>query len=224
MTYAGRLDPMASGVLLVLAGEECKNKEKYLKLSKEYDFKILFGFATDTYDILGKIVSTGGAMEEKEITKAIKNNLGYFKGKFTQKYPPYSSKTWEATRAELPVKAEKRRVNVYSLRFTKINSINSKKLLTQIKKRINKVHGPARNAKSKAFAGGDFRQKEILKLWDKYLHTSMLKYFFIASFKIRCSSGTYVRGIANSLGQRIKIPALAYSINRTLVGKWGYVR
>ena len=30
MTYAGRLDPMAEGVLLVLVGEECKNKDKYL--------------------------------------------------------------------------------------------------------------------------------------------------------------------------------------------------
>lgn len=36
MTYAGRLDPLASGVMLVLTGEECKNKDKYLKLDKEY--------------------------------------------------------------------------------------------------------------------------------------------------------------------------------------------
>ena len=36
MTYAGRLDPMASGLLLVLAGEEIKNKEKYLGLDTEY--------------------------------------------------------------------------------------------------------------------------------------------------------------------------------------------
>ena len=30
MTYAGRLDPMAEGVLIVLVGEEVHNKEKYL--------------------------------------------------------------------------------------------------------------------------------------------------------------------------------------------------
>ncbi|KKR79021.1 MAG: tRNA pseudouridine synthase B [Candidatus Nomurabacteria bacterium GW2011_GWA2_40_9] len=58
MTYAGRLDPMASGLLIILAGEECKNKEKYLNLDKEYEFEILFGFQTDTYDILGKITKT----------------------------------------------------------------------------------------------------------------------------------------------------------------------
>ena len=55
MTYAGRLDPMASGLLVILAGEETKNKEKYLGLDKEYEFEVLFGFSTDTYDILGKI-------------------------------------------------------------------------------------------------------------------------------------------------------------------------
>ena len=56
MTYAGRLDPMASGVLLILAGAETKNKDKYLVLNKEYDFSMLFGFSTDTYDILGKVI------------------------------------------------------------------------------------------------------------------------------------------------------------------------
>ncbi|MEI7424912.1 MAG: hypothetical protein WCK10_02225, partial [Candidatus Staskawiczbacteria bacterium] len=56
MTYAGRLDPMASGVLIILAGDEIKKKEKYLNLDKEYNFSVLFGFNTDTYDILGKVI------------------------------------------------------------------------------------------------------------------------------------------------------------------------
>ena len=55
MTYAGRLDPLASGVLLVLVGEECKKKEKYLGLDKEYELTILFGFSTDSHDVLGLI-------------------------------------------------------------------------------------------------------------------------------------------------------------------------
>ena len=55
MTYAGRLDTLVSGLLLVLTGDTVKEKEKYLKLNKEYEFKILFGFATDTYDVLGKV-------------------------------------------------------------------------------------------------------------------------------------------------------------------------
>ena len=59
MTYAGRLDPLAEGALLILAGNAVHKKEKYLKLDKEYEGEILFGFNTDTYDILGLSKRTG---------------------------------------------------------------------------------------------------------------------------------------------------------------------
>lgn len=214
MTYAGRLDPMASGLLLILAGEETKNKEKYLNLDKEYEFQILFGFATDTYDILGKITSTprqrlGAKME---LEKEIKKNLKFFTGKFIQKYPMYSSKTvggkqlFEYARKGEKVKIPTREVRVKSLKFIKSRTIPSAKLLANVEKRIKKVKG-------------DFRQREILTMWRQYLRTSTLK-FTVADFKIKCSSGTYVRGIANGLGEKIKVPTLAFSIKRTKIGKW----
>ena len=53
MTYAGRLDPMAEGDLLILIGEECKKKDAYLGLDKEYEVEVLFGIETDTHDVLG---------------------------------------------------------------------------------------------------------------------------------------------------------------------------
>jgi len=53
LTYAGRLDPMASGQLLVLVGEECKKKDKYLALDKTYQFSVLLGIGSDTHDVLG---------------------------------------------------------------------------------------------------------------------------------------------------------------------------
>lgn len=219
MTYAGRLDPMASGLLLVLAGEETKNKEKYLALAKEYEFEILFGFATDTYDILGKVNSHMSDMWEKqELEKEIKQNLKYFTGKFIQKYPIYSSKTvngkqlFEYAREGKNVKIPEREVSVKELKFLKLKLITTKKLLENIEKRINKVQG-------------DFRQKEILKIWQKNLKVEqgeslLVSKFFIANFKIKCSSGTYVRGMANRLGEKIGFPALAFSIKRTRIGKW----
>ena len=215
MTYAGRLDPMASGLLVVLAGDECKKKEKYLVLPKEYEFEILFGFATDTHDILGKVKKCARQdLAQKDLKKSIKNNLKNFTGKFMQKYPAYSSKTVKGkqlfayARAGEKIKLPEHEVSVASLKLGKIKKINSKKLLENIEKRIAKVQG-------------DFRQKEILKIWRKMLNTRCLtNKFFIASFKIKCSSGTYVRSISHSLGERIGIPALAYSIKRTKVGKY----
>ncbi|MBP9748209.1 MAG: hypothetical protein KBD17_01115 [Candidatus Pacebacteria bacterium] len=211
ITYAGRLDPMASGVLILLAGEEAKKKEEYLGLDKEYEFEVLFGFATDTYDILGKVTQISHGLFEG-LEGAIKSNLKYFTGKFVQKYPPYSSKTvkgkpmFEYSRENIKIEAPEREVNVKSLKLIKMRIIKSKKLLENIKKRIKKVKG-------------DFRQKEIIKLWQKNLNHRETKYA-MAYFKIKCGSGTYVRGIANSLGEKISIPALAYSIKRTRVGKY----
>ncbi|MEX2029057.1 MAG: hypothetical protein WD963_01080, partial [Candidatus Paceibacterota bacterium] len=153
-----------------------------------------------------------------DIEKKRKENLKYFTGKFLQKYPMYSSKTvlgrqlFKYARAGEDVEAPTRAVNVKALKFTKSRTISRAKLLANISKRIKKVNG-------------DFRQKEILDIWNKYLRTSTLKYeqgesLLIGSFKIKCSSGTYVRGIANALGDRIGIPALAFSIKRTKIGKW----
>lgn len=216
MTYAGRLDPMASGLLIVLAGEETKNKEKYLVLDKEYEFEVLFGFATDTYDILGKCTRQDIVQDKNALELLIKKNLKYFTGKFIQKYPIYSSKTvkgkqlFEYARSGEDVEIPTREVNVKSLKFLKIKKISYKNLLDNIKKRISKVQG-------------DFRQKEILKIWQKNLKSKNTKEFFIANFKVKCTSGTYVRGIANSLGEKINIPALAFSIKRTKIGKWSKI-
>ena len=58
VTYAGRLDPMASGLLLVLSGDDVHKKDSMLEHTKTYEFTILLGVATDTGDILGKVTET----------------------------------------------------------------------------------------------------------------------------------------------------------------------
>lgn len=219
MTYAGRLDPMASGLLLILAGEEIKSKDKYLLLSKEYEFEVLFGFATDTYDILGKITNNRkkdfSPIIQRDLEKKIKENLKHFTGTFIQKYPIYSSKTlsgkalFEYGRSGEIVKVPEREVFVKSLKFLGLKKISSKFLLNNVEKRIGKVQG-------------DFRQAETLKIWQNNLILNQ-ESFFVGSFKIKCGSGTYVRGIANSLGGKVNIPALAYSIKRTKIGKYDNV-
>ncbi len=215
MTYAGRLDPMASGVLILLVGEECKNKDKYLNLDKEYEFQVLFGFATDTYDILGKVISTkGNPSEINDLDKLIKKNIKNFKGKRIQKYPIYSSKTVEGkplfsyAREGKEIEIPEREVYIKSLNYLGLKKISAKSLLNKINTRVGKVKG-------------DFRQKEILKLWDKNLNLN--NSFYIADFKVKCTSGTYVRTIANDLGENIGIPALAYSINRIKVGRYAKI-
>ena len=218
MTYAGRLDPLASGLLLILLGNEVKNKEEYTKLNKEYEFKVLFGFATDTYDILGKVARAAeGKMDKRSLEKKIKNNLSYFVRKFSQPYPMYSSRTvggkplFAYARNKEKVKVPRKKVEITKLSFLNIKKVGAKKLLLNIEKRIKKVKG-------------DFRQEEILKTWHKHFGPGSPKAYFLVSFRVKCSSGMYVRSLSDSLGRKLGNPALAFSIKRTKIGKFGKIR
>ena len=69
ITYAGRLDPLAEGEMILLVGEEVHNKQDYLDLEKEYEVDILLGVSTDSFDILGLVEEEGvvlGAQRAEE--------------------------------------------------------------------------------------------------------------------------------------------------------------
>jgi tRNA pseudouridine55 synthase len=231
MTYAGRLDPMAEGVLIVLVGEECKNKEKYLGFDKEYEVEVLFGFGTDTYDLLGKVKGkewtarlVENAVKQEPVSgrfnlpegfenKDILEELEKFKGKFVQEYPAYSSKTVDgvqlhtlANKGELPNIMPTKEVEIYNIEILDDGEIQSGVMLDEIKNKINKVKG-------------EFRQKEILELWQIELE-GQNKNYKIIKLKISCSSGTYMRTLAHNIGKAMGVPALAYSIKRKRVGQY----
>jgi tRNA pseudouridine55 synthase len=73
--HAGTLDPMATGVLLLLAGEATK-LSPYLTLEKKtYLAEVRFGLATDTLDIEGRIERESpvpmGALHEAAVLTAL---------------------------------------------------------------------------------------------------------------------------------------------------------
>ena len=219
MTYAGRLDPMATGVLVILTGKKIKDKEKYLALDKSYNFSVLFGFSTDTYDILGKVSAVNYDVAKQHVSvqsfaTELKRNLAHFKGKLKQKYPMYSSKTvngkplFSYARNGKNVEIPERDIIIKKIVLEKVSKISNSKLFSNIERRIKRV-------------AGDFRQKEILKIWkNKLLLKRGERLFYIADFKIECGSGTYVRQVANTLGVKMGIPAVAFSIRRTKVGRF----
>jgi len=224
MTYAGRLDPLAEGLLLVLVGEECKNKEKYLGLDKEYEVDVLFGFATDTYDVLGMVTSC--LCEQSEANQVnynvesrllhfIRNDMRSFVGRFTQKYPAYSSKTINGETMFSLSKSGKLDDEEIPKKDVEIKSI---KLLGQ--KTISKIDLEKYIKESIALVKGDFRQNKIQKEWDIVMARSDLAELNIISIKVSCTSGTYMRTLANSIGEKIGIPALALKIKRTKVGEF----
>ena len=53
--YSGRLDPLARGLMVILVGSANLNRTYFDKLDKAYRFTVLFGYATDTQDLLGLV-------------------------------------------------------------------------------------------------------------------------------------------------------------------------
>ena len=89
VSFAGRLDPMAHGTMLLLVNEECKMHEKYIAHNKIYEFQILYGFQTDTFDVLGILKDYHNPTKFKKKIESIK--LDKYVGKTNQEYPPFSS-------------------------------------------------------------------------------------------------------------------------------------
>ncbi len=209
MTYAGRLDPMAEGLLLVLSGEEIKNKDKYQDLEKTYEFEILWGFETDSLDLLGIVVeSKKFKVESEEIEKYLKNSIG----KFVQKYPAYSSKTikgkplfqWAREGRINEVEIPEHEVEIYEANFLESRTISKQELLRSIKEKISKV-------------SGDFRQKEILSKWEEVLKGYQIE-FVVDKIQVRVSSGFYVRQFVTDLAKSLGTVATTFHIKRTKVG------
>ncbi len=211
MTYAGRLDPMAEGVLLVLVGDS-KHKEDLLNLDKEYEFDCLWGIETDTYDILGMIGKTTFRIPNVE---DIERTIGKFLGKRSQVYPAYSSKTvdgkqlfeWAREGRIGEIEIPKRDIQIYTLEILSQKTISGKAIMKVVEEKISKVKG-------------DFRQEEILKLWDETLKNEEETNFLITKMKACVSSGTYIRSLTHEMGRELKCGALAFGITRTRVGKY----
>lgn len=211
LAYAGRLDPMAEGIMLILVGDECKKRKSYERLSKEYEFEMLFGISTDTYDILGKIVSYQKVAEN--IVDSARNILPSFVGRQTQPYPPYSSARvngrplfyWAREGKLNEKKIPTKEIIIHDLKVVSTGEISSDELEKYIFERIQKVTG-------------EFRQEEILQLWKEFFEENKDIQFKTMKGLISCSSGTYVRSLVNDIGKKLSTPALTLSIKRTKIG------
>lgn len=208
MTYAGRLDPMAEGLLLVLSGNAIKKKKEYMNLDKEYVAEFLFGISSDTYDALGIVRERNKPTPKQE---DIKNEIQKLEGMHAIPLPPYSSYRmkghplfWWARKKKLKkIVIPKKEMTVYS---AKLLSMRSAEGVDVRKKAIKKI----------GLVSGDFRQESIEKSWKK----TKEKKYIIAKVKIKCSSGTYIRSLAHLLGKTTGTGAILFSLKRTKIGKY----
>jgi tRNA pseudouridine(55) synthase len=208
MTYAGRLDPMAEGVLVVLVGDECKKKEEFLGLDKTYEAMILWGVSTDTYDILGRIVRS------KPVHAIDQDVFKRFIGNRIQKFPPFSSKPvkgmplhmWSRAGRINEIQIPEKSIKIYNIEHLDTKKVRVDDMKRNIIDRISLVKG-------------DFRQQEIINDWTRFFdEKSPSDVMPVSSIRLDCSSGTYIRGLVDEMGELISAGATLYALDRKKVG------
>lgn len=227
LAYAGRLDPMASGLLLILIGDECKRQERYHALDKKYEFEVLFGVGSDTGDVLGILSpSIRTPHIEKMDLDLLARSLSA--NKLSLPYPTFSAKTvkgkplhvWtlegRLDEIEIPVAT----TTIYKLQCMNTRVVKGDEIYTTVQAKIETI--PPVTDTSKAL-GADFRRDAVRASWQTFHQQHKDTPFTIARFSCICSSGTYMRSLAEHIAlkysaQDCKLPGLAYSINRTRIG------
>jgi len=117
--YVGTLDPLASGILLVLLGEATKIARFLEDLPKEYIGTFKLGILTDTLDIEGKVLDKASvpALTPERVREVMKE----FEGELYQTPPAFSAlsrggvRLYKLARAGIRVKPKPRLVKVYKI-------------------------------------------------------------------------------------------------------------
>ncbi len=87
--HAGTLDPMATGVLAICAGDAVKLQQFLAEGDKAYEAAVAFGAATDTEDAEGKVVERGDP--SRLDAAAVSAALPAFLGEIRQVPPMFSA-------------------------------------------------------------------------------------------------------------------------------------
>jgi len=224
LAYAGRLDPMASGKLLVLVGEECKKQTEYHGLDKEYEFSILFGIDSDTQDVLGRLTTC--TIPENITTEKIELAANRLLGLVALPYPHFSSKTvagkplhtWALENRLHEIEIPTNKSTIYELELLRTETKPRTEAATEARKKIDTI--PPVTDLRKAI-GNDFRRADVRQDWknikDDY---SLPDTYLIAHFRCTASAGTYMRSLAKTIAEKLGTCGLAWHIHRTKIGRF----
>lgn len=91
--HAGTLDPLATGLLIVLVGRESTKKQaEFLHMDKVYECTGQLGITTDTYDREGRVVHEAPWENVQAISQQdIEHVLEKFRGEIQQQVPAFSA-------------------------------------------------------------------------------------------------------------------------------------
>jgi len=197
VTYVARLDPMAQGKVPIIPKSEFNNIRKYFNSNKKYQVRVIFGYQTDSDDVLGII------QNKKEILDISKYKSYFEKCNYTfhQKYHYFSSKR----NTKRKIKKDENythQVTIYNSKIISQGSLSFFHWKNQVISDIEKID------KTK-----NFRQEEIIEQWS----TEQNDNISYLDLELNVSSGFFVRQFIRDISEEINIPILAFKINRMCV-------
>jgi tRNA pseudouridine55 synthase len=119
--HLGTLDPLATGVLVLLLGKATRLVQFYSGRRKRYTAGFRFGFATDTYDAEGRALGpdTAPRLDRRVLEKFAEDRVGLFQ----QMPPAFSAKkihgrpAYELARKNQPVELKPVEVELFEYRL-----------------------------------------------------------------------------------------------------------
>jgi tRNA pseudouridine55 synthase len=122
--HLGTLDPMATGLLLLVTGNATRLARFFEKQTKTYEAEIQFGLTSNTYDVEGEVCPVDVPIPDASRVLAA---LDTFRGRFLQTPPPVSAKkiagvpAYKLARRNQPVELAPVEVEVLALTMTNLH-------------------------------------------------------------------------------------------------------
>ena len=192
--HTGTLDPMATGILLLVVGKATRLAKFLSGSHKSYDAVVRFGFATDTADAQGRRIGPLGdrAMPSRD---AIDGALDAFRGTFMQQPPAFSAKKIDGQRSYKMAR---------DARLTTPSRDESDR--DDLAERCA-VPAPAALP---APASVTAHRIEIVAVGADTV-----------TLRVDCSAGFYLRSLAHDVGERLGVGAHLSALRRTRIGDFG---
>lgn len=207
--HAGTLDPFATGLLVILVGKETKKQADYMKLDKEYEATLELGATSTTGDPEGIITLSDHIIPifqcHSERPKGVEESLSTFSGHPGQDkgFPDPST----APQDDKPTLAQ---IEVTLKKF--IGEIEQ----TPPQYSAIKVNGQRAYKLARSGIKTDLKPRKI-----KVSEIELLDYKWPKlKIGVKCSSGTYIRTLAEDIGKALGCGAYLTELRRTKIGKF----
>lgn len=216
--HTGTLDPFATGLLILLSGKMTKKSNEFLKLDKVYEATLKLGYVSTTGDPEGEISESVFSEHSELFLKEKASDSPDFYNISPLKNSASNANLKNFSEAEDVVKMTPRE---YYLRSEKTLSEILHLFIgeiTQTPPKFSAIKIGGQRAYKLARKGENFeippRQIEIYNI-------DILNYNYPElKIRVHCSSGTYIRTLAEDIGKKLKTGAYLTALRRIKIGNY----